>query len=81
MVLANYYKFDFINEDTHIIIECDGRSHSNNKQKDIDLKREQVMSWYGYKTYRFNNSYIKDNLEAFKATIKTLKVGDVNDKH
>ena len=81
VVLANYYKFDFINEDTHIIIECDGRSHSNNKQKDIDLKREQVMSWYGYKTYRFNNSYIKDNLEAFKATIKTLKVGDVNDKH
>lgn len=80
-IIAGYYKFDFINTEKFIIIECDGRSHSNTKQKIIDEKREQVMSWYGYKTYRFSNNYIKNNLNEFKKFILTLKVGDANDKH
>ena len=54
---------DFICLPLNIIIEIDGSYHNNPKQKEADKIRDKLLAEAGYRTLRFTNEEVIDNIE------------------
>ena len=61
------YKPDFVNFDLKLCIEIDGESHRRNKH--LDRKKEDCLATLGYKTIRFTNKIVLENLTFVMETI------------
>lgn len=81
---AYSYKPDFVHPSKLLCIEIDGKSHETSNQSKLDLKKEYALNFYGYRTYRYTNEYINNNITAFKNSIinllgyKSAKVVDIS---
>ena len=54
---------DFICLPLNIIIEIDGDYHNNPKQQEADKIRDKILTEAGYRTLRFTNEEVIDNIE------------------
>lgn len=64
--IPTYYRPDFVNPGLKIAIELDGKSHTY-KTKDLDMKKELALEYYGYEIYRFKHKEVFT--DEFKNTI------------
>lgn len=67
--IPTYYRPDFVNPKLKIAIELDGKSHTY-KNRDLDIKKENALKYYGYEIYRFKNNEVYN--EKFKNTILNI---------
>lgn len=69
---TRFFVADFYCSTKKLIVEIDGKIHEN--QKDQDLFREEVCQRLGYKTIRFTNQEIENNLpEVLEKLEKLIK--------
>lgn len=66
------YKPDFYNDALKIAIEIDGSSHKKPKQKSLDRKKEECLSYLGIATFRFSNDFVTDSTDLFIDEIKKI---------
>lgn len=64
------YIVDFICRELQLIIEVDGGYHSEPRQQESDLQRENYLHKKGYRVLRFNNEEILFDLEKVINIIK-----------
>jgi very-short-patch-repair endonuclease len=64
------YIVDFICRELQLIIEVDGGYHSEPRQQESDLQRENYLHEKGYRVLRFNNEEILFDLEKVINIIK-----------
>jgi leucyl-tRNA synthetase len=64
------YIADFICLDVWIIIEVDGGYHTSTEQKEADAIRDNALNEIGFKTLRFTNDEVLNNLNDVLSTIK-----------
>jgi very-short-patch-repair endonuclease len=57
------YILDFYCSEQKLVIEIDGKSHSQSEAKEYDKIRDTYFNELGYTTIRFLNKDIKNNLE------------------
>ena len=67
-VLIAGYIVDFYCPSRKLIIEIDGESHTN--KKEYDKKRDNNLSKFGFKTIRFSNEMVFNELERVISLIK-----------
>lgn len=60
-LVKNFYIVDFMILSLNLIIEVDGGYHSEKKQKEKDIKREDALAQEGYITIRVNNADILED--------------------
>ena len=60
--LPSSYKVDLAHQERAIAIEIDGAGHKG-KQKLLDAKKEEVLSFLGWKVLRFSNQEVLEHLE------------------
>ena len=61
---------DFICLQKQLVIEVDGNYHNNEKQKEADDLREQILKELGYEVIRFTNEQVLNDAERTLATIQ-----------
>ena len=66
---GNNYKPDFTNFDIKLCIEIDGDTHNSPKVRELDKKKEFCLSLLGYKTIRFTNQQVFEDIENVKHII------------
>jgi very-short-patch-repair endonuclease len=65
------YFLDFVCHKAGLAIELDGGHHAEPQQRAHDIIRDQVLQQQGYRTLRFWNQEIADNLDGVLKTIWT----------
>lgn len=66
------YKIDVGNEALRIAIEIDGSSHSSEKVKAADRKKQALLTSRGWTVLRFTNAEVMNRLEECLSTISAL---------
>ena len=69
------YILDFYCSEYKLIIELDGTTHNTSDAKEYDKIRDIYFSELGYKTIRFLNSEIKNDIEKVVNNIQVHLVG------
>lgn len=64
------YKIDIANPSLKIAIEVDGSSHTNCIVKARDVKKEDFLKSLGWRTMRFSNKEVMQNLEGVLQNIQ-----------
>ena len=65
------YITDFISLHDRLIVEVDGGYHENEEQKRYDENRTKVLKEIGFKTIRFSNEEVINNIKEVSKTNKT----------
>jgi len=65
------YILDFYCPEKKLIVELDGEIHNSKEAKEYDLVRDKYFEELGYKTLRFLNREIENNVEKVLESIKT----------
>ncbi|WP_299568075.1 DUF559 domain-containing protein [uncultured Pedobacter sp.] len=69
--IANYIA-DFFSKDLKLLIEVDGLTHSWEGRVASDNKRDEALLELGYKTLRFANNEVMQDMENVKRTIESF---------
>lgn len=57
------YIADFYCSEKRLIVELDGEIHNNHEAKEYDEVRDKYFKELGYKTIRFQNKEVEENIE------------------
>ncbi|MGC9954145.1 MAG: DUF559 domain-containing protein [Rhizomicrobium sp.] len=57
------YILDFVEHGAHLVIELDGGQHDEPAQRAHDLRRDRFLARQGYRTLRFRNLEVLDNID------------------
>ena len=63
------YTLDFVEHNARLVIELDGGQHNANQGRAHDERRDRFLKSQGYRTLRFWNNEVFDDLDAVVATI------------
>jgi very-short-patch-repair endonuclease len=63
------YTLDFVEHDARLVIELDGGQHGEATRRSRDTHRDAVLASQGYRTLRFWNSEVVENIEGVFETI------------
>lgn len=66
---ANCYKPDFVNVELGLCVEIDGDSHKTKDGILKDKKKEECLCFLGYKTIRFTNDCVINDIESVISSI------------
>ncbi|QQQ18160.1 endonuclease domain-containing protein [Brevundimonas vitis] len=66
------YFLDFVCFEYRLILEVDGASHRTEQQAEHDRIRDAVFAREGFRTLRFENAAIRDNLHAVLTYIRDV---------
>ncbi len=66
------YIADFVCLNVWLIVEIDGAYHNRPEQKDIDRKRDEDLQKIGFKTLRFTNDRVLQNIDGVLEEIRKL---------
>jgi len=69
------YVLDFVEHGARLVIELDGGQHGEPKQHAHDLRRDRFLTSQGYRTLRFRNLDVLDNIDAVMEQI-SLELGN-----
>ena len=75
--VPNHYKPDFLNEEHKICIEVDGKDHRKKAIKEKDRKKEECLSYLGYKVFRLSHEEI-DSEEYLERLDKIVKESNIS---
>ncbi|MGQ0742595.1 MAG: endonuclease domain-containing protein [Alphaproteobacteria bacterium] len=63
------YTLDFVEHKSRLVIELDGGQHGAHDHHSRDRKRDTLLASQGYRTLRFWNNEVFENLDAVVETI------------
>jgi len=61
-IYPNHYKIDIASKELMLAIEVDGRTHNNNKVKECDKKKTNLLISQGWRVLRLSNLQIQKEL-------------------
>jgi len=65
------YIVDFYCPEVRLAVELDGASHTSLLQRELDQKRDDLLSGFNVRVLRFENRLVFENLELVLNTIRT----------
>jgi len=65
------YIVDFYCPEVRLAVELDGAGHSSLLQRELDAKRDDLLSNFNVRVLRFENRLVFENLELVLNTIRT----------
>ena len=57
------YILDFVEHDAQLVIELDGTQHAEPVHRTRDLRRDKFLNGQGYRTLRFWNAQVNENID------------------
>ena len=63
------YILDFVEHNERLVIELDGGQHTVQKQRVRDARRDQMLASQGYRTLRFWNDEVIENIDSVMGVI------------
>jgi crossover junction endodeoxyribonuclease RuvC len=68
------YTLDFVEHDAKLVVELDGGQHGEDEHRVHDERRDRLLESQGYRTLRFWNTDVIENIEGvFEAIIRELE--------
>lgn len=66
--IGDFYA-DFVCRDERLVVEVDGATHSTERERAYDVRRENFLTAQGFRVLRVTNADVLDNLDGVCETI------------
>ncbi|MDE2184148.1 MAG: DUF559 domain-containing protein [Alphaproteobacteria bacterium] len=73
------YVLDFVEHNAHLVVELDGGQHNEPNHRLHDERRDEFLQSQGYRTLRFRNLEVLDNIDGVLERI-TEELGGVPER-